>query len=57
MKVAEIVDVAFLTVNRWKAEQARFHIKAMKNIKDYCENNNLLHKDVEEACKLYSWRK
>ena len=46
---AEIVGVAFSTVNRWEAGKARPNINTMKNIKSYCEKNSLLYEDVEEA--------
>lgn len=49
MEFAETVGVAFSTVNRWKAGKARPNIKAMKNIKAYCEEHNLPYEDVEEA--------
>ena len=44
---AEIVGVAFSTVNRWEAGKAR------PNIKAYCEKNNLPYVDVEEAWLNY----
>lgn len=50
---AEIVGVAFSTVNRWEAEKARPNIKAMKNIKAYYEKNNLPYEVVEEAWLNY----
>lgn len=50
---AGIVGVAFSTVNRWEAGKARPNIKAMKNIKIYCEEYNLPFKDVEEAWLNY----
>ena len=46
---AELVGVAFSTVNRWEAGKARSNIKAMKNIKAYCEKNGLPYETVEEA--------
>lgn len=54
---AEIVDVAFSTVNRWEAGKARPKIKAMKNIKAYCEKNSLSYEDVEEAWLIYKIEK
>jgi DNA-binding protein len=47
------VDVAFSTINRWEAGKTRPNIKAMKNIKAYCEKNNLPYVDVEEAWLNY----
>lgn len=52
MEFAEILSVAFSTVNRWEAEKARFDIKAMKNIKAYCEKN-LPCENVGEAWLNY----
>ncbi len=49
MEFAKIVGVAFSTVNRWEAGKARPNIKAMKNIKEYCEKCGIPYKDVEEA--------
>lgn len=53
MEFAEIVGVTFSTVNRWEAGKTRPNIKAMKNIKAYCEKNNLPYVDVEEAWLNY----
>ncbi len=50
---AEIVGVAFSTVNRWEAGKARPQIKVMRNIKTYCEKNTLPYEDVEEAWLNY----
>lgn len=50
---AEIVNVAFSTINRWEAGKARPNIKAMKNIKEYCEERNLPYKNIEEAWLNY----
>lgn len=41
VEFAEIVGIVFLTVNRWEAGKARTNIKAMKNIKTYCEKHDL----------------
>lgn len=53
MEFAEIVGVTFSTVNRWEAGKTRPNIKAMKNIKAYCEKNNLPFEDVELAWLNY----
>lgn len=53
MEFAEIVGVAFSTVNRWEVGKARPNIKAMKNIKAYCEKNTLPYEDVKEAWLNY----
>ena len=49
MEFSEIVGVAISSVYRWEAVKARPNIKAMKNIKAYCEKNCLPYEDVEEA--------
>jgi DNA-binding protein len=49
MEFAEVVGVAFSTINRWETGKSRPHIKAMKNIKAYCEKHSLPYEDVEEA--------
>lgn len=41
MEFTEIIGVAFSTVNRWEVGKAMSNIKAMKNIKAFCEQNNL----------------
>lgn len=46
---AKIVGVAYSTVNRWEAGKARPNIKAIKNIKTYCEKNSLPYEDAAEA--------
>lgn len=51
---AEIVGVAFSTVNRWETGKARPNIKAMKNIKEYCKHNNLTYDHIEEAWLNYN---
>ena len=56
-ELAEIVGVAFSAVNRWEVGKARPNIKAMKNIKAYCEKNRLLYEDVEEAWLNYKIEK
>ena len=53
MEFAEIVGVTFSTVNRWEAGKTRPNIKAMKNIKAFCEKNNLPFEDVELAWLNY----
>lgn len=50
---AEIVGAAFSTVNRWEAGKARHNIKTMKNIKAYCEKNNLPYVDAEKTWQNY----
>ena len=47
------VGVAFSTVNRWETGKSKPNIKAMKNIKAYCEKNTLTYEDGEEAWLNY----
>lgn len=43
----------FFGLELTRAGKARPNIKAMKNIKAYCEKNNLPYVDVEEAWLNY----
>ncbi len=43
----------FFGLGLTRAGKARPNIKAMKNIKAYCEKNNLPYVDVEEAWLNY----
>ena len=43
------LNVALSTVNRWELNKARPNVKAMKEIKAFCEENNLNYEIVEEA--------
>lgn len=47
------IGVSFSSVNRWEAGKTRPNIKAMKNIKAFCEKNNLPFEDVELAWLNY----
>ncbi len=38
---AKEVSVSFSTVNRWESERTIPNLAAMKNIKAFCERNNL----------------
>lgn len=43
------LNVALSTVNRWELNKAKPNVKAMKEIKSFCEENNLNYEIVEEA--------
>ena len=47
----DALGVSFTTVNRWENGKARPNIKAMKALKQYCEENDLLYEPLEK-----SWR-
>ena len=46
---AEIVHVAYSTVNRWEKGKAKPNLNAMKNIKAYCFENGYDYSVLEEA--------
>lgn len=46
---AREVNVAFSTVNRWEGGKAKPNLGAMKNIKEFCINNNVEYSPIEEA--------
>ena len=48
---AEHMNVSFATVNRWENGKARPNIKAMKALKQYCEEHDLPYEPLEK-----SWR-
>lgn len=43
------LNVALSTVNRWELNKAKPNVKAMKEIKAFCEENNLNYEMIEEA--------
>lgn len=46
---AKEVQVAFSTVNRWEGGKSKPNLNAMKNIKEFCFNNNIEYTNIEEA--------
>lgn len=50
---ADEIKVAFSTVNRWEGGKARPNLSAMKNIKEFCQKNNIDFSNVEEAWLNY----
>ncbi len=45
---AKEVSVSFSTVNRWESDRTIPNLAAMKNIKAFCERNNLEYSILEE---------
>lgn len=43
------LNVALSTVNRWELNKAKPNVKAMKEIKAFCEENNLNYEMIEKA--------
>lgn len=43
------LNVALSTVNRWELNKSKPNVKAMKEIKAFCEVNNLNYETIEEA--------
>ena len=46
---ANVIGVAFSTVNRWESGRAKPNLKAMKSINTFCVDNNILYEVLEEA--------
>lgn len=46
---AKILCVAVSTVNRWEMDKAKPNMKAMKQIKQFCETKDLSYTEVEKA--------
>ena len=51
---AKKLDVAPSTVNRWELNKAKPNMKAMKAIKRFCEENNILYEPVEREWLNYT---
>ena len=41
--------MAFSTVNRWEQGKSKPNLVAMKNIKAFCEENDVPYADIENA--------
>ena len=50
---AKKLGVAFSTVNRWEQGKSKPNLVAMKNIKVFCEENDIPYADIEEAWLNY----
>jgi DNA-binding protein len=50
---ANKLGVAFSTVNRWEQGKSKPNLVAMKNIKAFCDENDIAYKEIEEAWLNY----
>ena len=50
---ANKLGVTFSTVNRWEQGKSKPNLVAMKNIKTFCDENDIEYKDIEEAWLNY----
>ena len=50
---ANKLGVAFSTVNRWEQSKSKPNLVAMKNIKTFCDENDISYKAIEEAWLNY----
>lgn len=48
------LNVALSTVNRWELNKAKPNVKAMKEIKHFCEDNNQDYEIIEKEWLGYS---
>lgn len=46
---AAIMKVSVATINRWEKGHSKPNIQAMKNLKAFCEENNLSFDEIEKA--------
>ena len=54
---AKEVNVSFSTVNRWESGKTRPNLIAMKNIKVFCEKNNIDFTNLEELWLMHAEEK
>ena len=50
---AKKLGVAFSTVNRWEQGKSKPNLVAMKNIKVFCEENDIQYTNIEDAWLNY----
>ena len=46
---ADILGVAFSTVNRWESGRSKPNLKAMKSINTFCVDNNITYEALEKS--------
>lgn len=46
---AKKLNVALSTVNRWELDKAKPNVKAMKEIKVFCDNNGFDYTEIERV--------
>lgn len=44
---AEVLHVSVATINRWENGKSKPNLTAMKNMKKFCEDNNLSYEAIE----------
>ena len=47
--LAKVLNVSVGTINRWENAKTKPNILAMKNIKAFCERNNIPFDEIEAA--------
>ncbi len=51
---AKKLEVALSTVNRWELDKVKPNIKAMKAIKQFCEENSVSYDEIENEWLNYN---
>jgi len=46
---ADVIGVAFSTVNRWESGRSKPNLKAMKSINTFCLDNNITYEALEKS--------
>ena len=46
---ADVLGVAFSTVNRWESGRSKPNLKAMKSINTFCLDNNITYEALEKS--------
>lgn len=46
---ADVIGVAFSTVNRWESGRSKPNLKAMKSINTFCLDNNIPYEVLEAS--------
>ena len=46
---ADVIGVAFSTVNSWESGRSKPNLKAMKSINIFCVDNNISYEVLEES--------
>ena len=46
---AKMLNVSFTTVNRWESGKTHPNMTAMKQIKEFCVENNISFEELQEA--------
>ena len=54
---ADVIGVAFSTVNRWESGRSKPNLKAMKSINTFCLDNKIPYEVLEEPWLYYKIEK